>query len=241
MIDVESWGGAITGDRSAEINALADKLATRQGARERVWGYANRNDYATIWPHRPAWLGLVVASYGGSKPASPGPGPLIGWQYTNGQWDVPGLPKSSKPFGACDHNQLYITAPTEEFTVGQYEDLKADIDNQFTVIRDRLTALFAVDTNGDGQRDITGTVQGAVRAELGATALAASAKASAASASAAVALIAELTKRVAAAQAAIAELTKQNAALMQQVTDLASGKVHVSGSIPATLTIGSQS
>ena len=38
-------------------------------------------------------------------------------------------------------------------------DAKAYLDNQFAFIRDRLTALFAVDTNGDGKRDITGTVQ----------------------------------------------------------------------------------
>jgi hypothetical protein len=108
MIDAESWSGAITGDHSTEMNALATAVAKRQGSQANVWGYANRGDYAGIWPHRPAWLGLVVASYGGSKPASPGPGPLVGWQYTDGQYSVAGLPSTTAPFGKCDHNQLYV-------------------------------------------------------------------------------------------------------------------------------------
>jgi hypothetical protein len=54
-------------------------------------------------------------------------------------------------------------------------------------------------------------------------------------------LVTELGKRVAALQAANAAQSQQIAALVQQVADLASGKVNVSGSIPATLTIGSQS
>lgn len=117
MVDVESWAGKIRGNHSTEINALVGKLATRQGSRDRVWGYANRSDYAAIWPTRPAWLGLVVASYGGVKPSSPGPGPLAGWQYTDGTYTVPGLPNSSAPFGHCDHNQLYLTAQGGELVL----------------------------------------------------------------------------------------------------------------------------
>lgn len=110
MVDVEAWHGesyAISGDHSADINALCVSLSQRQGDQEFVWGYANRPDYGTIWPIRPSWLGLVVASYGGTQPVSPGPGPLVGWQYTDGTWTVPGLPSSSAPFGACDHNAYY--------------------------------------------------------------------------------------------------------------------------------------
>ena len=120
MIDVESWGGKINGNHSGEINALARALAKRQGSKQRVWGYANRGDYAAIWPKRPRWLGLVVASYGGSKPASPGPGPLVGWQYSNGQYDVPGLPNSSAPFGRCDHNQLYIDVQEDDMDISKF-------------------------------------------------------------------------------------------------------------------------
>lgn len=137
MIDVESWGGKIRGNWSAEINDLADRLAQRQGAKSRVWGYANRGDFANIWPHRPAWLGLVVASYGGSKPESPGPGPLVGWQYTNGVYRVPGLPSASKPFGPCDHNQLYLT---------EEDDMTPDQCR--AVVRDELNLFF---TGDDGK------------------------------------------------------------------------------------------
>ena len=106
MVDVESWGNQISGDYSTEINALCTALAKRQESSARVWGYANLNDYATVWRTRPSWLGLVVASYGGQQPVSPGPGPLVGWQYTDGQYVEPGLPSSSPPFGACDHNLI---------------------------------------------------------------------------------------------------------------------------------------
>jgi len=44
--------------------------------------------------------------------------------------------------------------------------LRNDIDDKFTQLFDRLTALFAVDTNGDGKRDVTGTVQGAALTAL---------------------------------------------------------------------------
>lgn len=109
MIDVESWSGesyAISGNHSTELNALADALASRQGSRSRVWGYANRGDYGALWPSRPAWLGLVLASYGGSRPTLPN---LVGWQYTNGQYQVSGLPHASAPWGPCDHNDLILT------------------------------------------------------------------------------------------------------------------------------------
>lgn len=105
MIDAETWGGQITGDHSAELNQLANALATRQKSQSRVWGYGNRGDLATLWSGRPAWLGVVVASYGGSKPS--GIANLVGWQYTDGQYDVTGLPSASAPFGKCDHNVFY--------------------------------------------------------------------------------------------------------------------------------------
>lgn len=237
MIDVESWSGAIRGNHSTEINALADKLAARQGSRDRVWGYANRGDYASIWPTRPAWLGLIVASYGGSKPASPGPGPMVGWQYTNGQWDVPGLPNSSKPFGHCDHNQLYIeTAPIKEDDVSAQDVLDAlASDKGKALLRSAIMDAPLSREPNDPKYAVSSWWTGA---GVSAGNAAASAKAAAASAAAATALITELGKRVAASQAAIDALAKQNAALQQQLTDLASGKVNVSGTIPATLTIG---
>jgi len=106
MIDAENWGGQIHGDHSADINALADALRARQGGDpDLVWGYGNRGPDLTVWPHKPGWMGWVVASYGGSRPDVPN---LIGWQYTDGQrqYDQAGLPAATPPFGRCDHNVL---------------------------------------------------------------------------------------------------------------------------------------
>jgi len=110
MIDAETWQGQITGDRSTEMNLLAASLARRQGSPDRVWGYFNRGDGASMWPGRPSWLQVVVASYGGSSPT--GIANMVGWQYTDGQpqFAVSGLPSSSPPFGPCDHNELNVTA-----------------------------------------------------------------------------------------------------------------------------------
>lgn len=109
MVDVESWEGKITGNRSAEINQLVAGLRKRFPGQslpglDRVWAYGNRSDLASIYPDRGA-IPVVVASYGGSKPDVPH---TVGWQYTDGTWRVPGLPSSSPPFGACDHNVLYL-------------------------------------------------------------------------------------------------------------------------------------
>jgi len=113
MIDVESWGGQIRGDHSGEITVLANAIAAKAGS-ARVWVYGNASDLAAIYPTRPAWLKVVLASWGGTnrKPDYPN---LIGWQYTDGEanFNVPGLPSSTPPFGACDHNVLYITETAE--------------------------------------------------------------------------------------------------------------------------------
>jgi hypothetical protein len=108
MVDAETWGGQISGDQSAGLNALATGLATRQSSQSRVWGYGNRSDLASMWSGRPSWLGVVVASYGGSRPTDVAH--MIGWQYTDGLYTVPGMPSSSAPFGPCDHNELFLPA-----------------------------------------------------------------------------------------------------------------------------------
>lgn len=151
MIDAESWGNAITGNHSPEINSLADRLAARNG-RGNVWGYANRGDYASVWPSRPSWLGLVVASYGSSKPSSPGPGPLVGWQYSDGQDSNPvpaGAPRSSAPFGRCDHNQLFVgAAPSGGTGTKLGTGLMADkldpyvVEQLRNIIREEVPALI---------------------------------------------------------------------------------------------------
>lgn len=107
MIDVESWGGRITGDHSASVTLLANLFAAKLGQR-RVKVYGNSGDLATIDPARPSWLGAVKAGYSSQAPAEP----WDGWQYTDGEtkWPVPaGWPRASAPFGNCDHNAYFGT------------------------------------------------------------------------------------------------------------------------------------
>lgn len=102
MIDIESWGGQITGNHAAEINALAASIGQIVGPTN-VWVYGNAGDLNSIDPGRTQLT--VVAAYGTKKPALPN---MIGWQYTNGQTVSGSRPLSSAPFGACDHNELYV-------------------------------------------------------------------------------------------------------------------------------------
>lgn len=130
MIDAETWGGQIIGNQSAGLNDLANKIRARQGGHpERVWGYANRGDYGSMWPTRPSWMRTVIASYGGTEPSFPN---KIGWQYTDGQYSVPGLPSSSPPFGKCDHNVFDIntttTASTDSHQLTEDDDMKAFLE-----------------------------------------------------------------------------------------------------------------
>lgn len=107
MIDVESWGGRNKGDNSASITTLANLFAAKLG-QKRVKVYGNSGDLAALYPNRPSWLGVVKASYSSTAP----PEPWVGWQYTDGSntWPVPsGWPRSSAPFGNCDHNAYYGT------------------------------------------------------------------------------------------------------------------------------------
>jgi hypothetical protein len=92
MIDVESWGGQITGDHSGKINSLYWRFAEWLGDRRKVIGYGNRGDLTGIWPTKPEGVKLVVASYG-RIPQYPG---MFAHQYGS---DVP-----CSPFGPCDAN-----------------------------------------------------------------------------------------------------------------------------------------
>ncbi len=141
MIDVESWGGAIGGDHSTEINALLDGLRALFPGQlipglDRVWAYGNRADLASIFPNR-GNTPVVVASYGGSKPDVPN---LIGWQYTDGRYSVAGLPSSTPPFGACDHNELYLPTSGDQMSAAEIADLKSYID------KERVATVAATNT-----------------------------------------------------------------------------------------------
>lgn len=94
MTDVETWGGEITGDHSGQINAMIGSIAAWLGDSRRSIGYGNRGDLSSLWPGKPDYTSVVVASYGSQQPSYPG---MIGWQHTDaGPCD---------PFGTCDMNR----------------------------------------------------------------------------------------------------------------------------------------
>lgn len=95
MIDVESWGGQISGDHSGNINRMYWKLAEWLGDRRRVIGYGNRGDLDSIWPVKPEGVRLIVASYP-KRPNYPG---MIGHQFSSSH--------PIAPFGQCDANTAY--------------------------------------------------------------------------------------------------------------------------------------
>lgn len=132
MVDWETWGGALGGDHSANNNDLANKLRARQGGRaDLVWGYSNRGDL-TGWRIRPAWLGFIIAGYSANDPRDEGIGNVIGWQYTNGTENHTAYPSSTPPFGACDHNVMFINYPkpgkADWFDMATPADLRTQID-----------------------------------------------------------------------------------------------------------------
>jgi len=64
MLDVESWGGQIRGDRSGGINAAYDAVGVFIGSTAKVIGYGNEGDLNNVWQNEPTGLRLVVAAYG---------------------------------------------------------------------------------------------------------------------------------------------------------------------------------
>lgn len=92
MIDVESWGGQITGNQSDPINRLYWGLADWLGNPARVIGYGNVGDLNALWPNKPPGIRLIVAAYG-SNPDYPG---KLGHQFSDAY--------PTPPFGVCDIN-----------------------------------------------------------------------------------------------------------------------------------------
>jgi peptidoglycan hydrolase-like protein with peptidoglycan-binding domain len=92
MIDVESAGGAITGNQSGQINSEFNAAASFLGDARRVIGYGNVYDLNALWPTKPAGIRLVVANYS-SNPSYPG---KFAHQYTD--------KGACAPFGTCDMN-----------------------------------------------------------------------------------------------------------------------------------------
>lgn len=120
MLDVESWGGQISGNQSAGINAAFEDIAAWLGDRRRVIGYGNVGDLNALWPNKPAGVRLVIAAYG-SNPDYPG---KIAHQYTDGQGHGGGLPEGAPPFGNCDMNAadgLTATAFAAALGIGEHQ------------------------------------------------------------------------------------------------------------------------
>lgn len=84
MIDVESAGGEIRGNQSAEVNDEAERLAGWYGNPKRVIGYWNPIADPDLWPARPPWMRLVVPSYERTpgQPSRKPPG-YFAHQYTD--------------------------------------------------------------------------------------------------------------------------------------------------------------
>jgi len=100
MLDVESWGGQIRGDRSADINATYADVGAFVGSTAKVIGYGNVGDLNSLWPRKPPGIRLVIAAYNGNPPY---PG-KVAHQYTDGSGYGGGLPEGASPFGRCDMN-----------------------------------------------------------------------------------------------------------------------------------------
>lgn len=113
MMDVESWGGRISGDHSADINAGRARLAQWLGNSARVIGYGNVGDLNRLWPNKNG-AQVVIAAYG-SNPSYPG---KIAHQYTDRG--------ACAPFGTADMNSADgVDIPTLMGQVG----LTADPNN----------------------------------------------------------------------------------------------------------------
>jgi hypothetical protein len=111
-LDLESWDGQITGNHSTEIIQLRAMLASVLANNlARVGRYGNRGDLSMLQPSPPPGIVTRVAAYTSQRiPGYPAQ------QYTDGsdRWPVPaGLPRSSQPFGRCDHNVFWGRSPVQ--------------------------------------------------------------------------------------------------------------------------------
>lgn len=99
MIDVESAGGQVHGDQSAQINREYNELAAWLGDKRRVIGYGNTSDLNALWPHKPPGIRLIIAAYG-SDPAYHG---KFAHQFTDHA--------NTPPFGPSDLNSADGMSP----------------------------------------------------------------------------------------------------------------------------------
>jgi hypothetical protein len=108
-IDLESWGGQITGDNSDALNATYQELVSWLVEPKKVRLYGNAGDINSLWPNRPANMAVRLAAYG-SNPDFPG---KDSHQYTDGNGYGDGLPEGASPFGNCDMNSADGLSPDQ--------------------------------------------------------------------------------------------------------------------------------
>lgn len=108
MIDLES-GGNPGGDQSDPVNKAYRHCVDWLGDPRRVIGYANADDFHSMWQTRPDGLRVIGAGYG-RNPQLPG---QIAHQYTDGQGYGGGLPEGCPPFGECDMNAANGMTPEQ--------------------------------------------------------------------------------------------------------------------------------
>lgn len=93
MIDVEKWGGRISGDQTVNIEQLRKGIVAWLGGNaKRCIVYGNTGDLPSLYPGKPAGVRVVVAAYG-SNPSYPD---KLAHQYAD-NFNV-------APFGPCDIN-----------------------------------------------------------------------------------------------------------------------------------------
>lgn len=158
MIDLESWGGLVRGNHTADLNALATLLRARQGGRaDLVWLYANRGDLGSLYPGpRLPWLGIVIAGYQSQQPT--GIPNMIAWQYTNGTENYTNWPSATPPFGNCDHNALFVPIPLPG------EDMPITPQEKKDIAKEVWNYMFATDDLPNNPHQASDWVGNAARA-----------------------------------------------------------------------------
>jgi hypothetical protein len=126
MIDVESWGGQVTGDQSGPITALRNGIGSWLGSNARVGVYANRGDLTSLYPNLPGDVRVFVAGYGS---------PIVGYPQEIAQQYTDAGPCA--PFGNCDMNVAYGMTPDQVASAfgltGTGEDMANSDDIMATV------------------------------------------------------------------------------------------------------------
>ncbi|WP_280404968.1 hypothetical protein [Nocardia brasiliensis] len=138
MVDVESAGGRISGDVSAEANDEIARLRGWYGDPRRVIGYYNPRADPTLWQSRPQDLLLVVPHYNGT----PGDSYDFPGRFAHQYGDAILCP----PFGRCDMNYTGMDLPELLETLGIEGDSMSTAEDALYQIRGDATDSLAGNT-----------------------------------------------------------------------------------------------